>query len=208
MENKKERKLSKAELARKEAFEKLTDKLAAQGYTYNLLGISGSDVNSKSLLVMLPIAALFVLLYWLLGHTLYYDSVELLIAVAAFFVLIAVNEGLHGIAWAFFAKGKFKTLSFGITRGSFNPYCTCSEALKKHQLLIGFLMPFIVLGVGFGIAAMLTGSMLLLMMTVLNLTGCGGDWLIAEKLIKYKTDSTDVLFINHPYEFGTAVFEK
>ena len=69
-------------------------------------------------------------------------------------------------------------------------------------------MPTIILGVLMGAVAVISGSTILLFIAVLMLFGGGGDMLVTMKLLRYKSVSEDVLFIDHPYEVGTAVFEK
>lgn len=206
--NKTERKLSKAELKRKEQFEAMAEKLAGEGYTQKMIGISNLEMTTKSLLVTIPIMILFVILYFLLGHEWNLGVVKLLISLVIFFVLVVVHEGLHGITWALFAKSKLKSISFGIIMESFTPYCNCNEPLKKYQIILGSIMPTVILGVGVGVASLVFGSTMLLVIALFNLMGCGGDLLVILKLLSYKSDATDILFIDHPYEIGTAVFER
>lgn len=205
---KKERKLSKAEIKRKEEFEVLADKLSNEGYAQKLIGISETEMNTKVFLVTIPIMIPFLALYFLVGNKWNLGDAGFFISIAIFCVLIVIHEGLHGVTWALFTKNKWKSISFGIMVESFTPYCNCKEPLKKHQIIIGALMPTIILGVGFCIAAIIFGSTLLLFTAFLNILGCGGDLLIILKLLLYKSDAADILFIDHPYEIGTAVFEK
>lgn len=205
---KKERTLSKAEIQRKEAFEQLAARLSGAGYTQKLIGISQSEMNTKAYLVTIPLMIPFLILYFVLGHSLELDIIPFLISIAVFFVLIVVHEALHGVVWSVFAKSKWKSISFGVIMESFTPYCNCNEPLKKHQLITGSLAPTVILGVGFGIAALLTGSTLLLFIAFWNILGCAGDLMVVWKLLSYQSAASDILFIDHPYEIGTAVFEK
>lgn len=205
---KQERKLSKAEAKRKEEFETLAAKLSNEGYTQKLIEISKTEMSTTVFLVILPLIIPFIILYIILGHEWTFGIAEILIPLIAFCVLIVVHEALHGITWMLFAKNKWRSISFGIIRESFTPYCNCKEPLKKYQIILGALMPTIILGVGFGVAALVFGSSTLLITAFFNIMGCGGDLLIILKLLLYKSDASSKLFIDHPYEIGTAVFEK
>lgn len=205
---KKERKLSKAEIKRKEEFEVLADNLIKEGYTQKFIGIDEREMNTKGFFVTLPFIILFLIVYFLLGNKWNMKEFDYFIIMVLYLILIVVHEGIHGVTWACFAKRKWKSISFGFIVQSLVPYCTCKEPLKKHHIIIGSLMPTIILGVGFGIAAVISGSSMLLLITFLNILGGGGDLLVTMKLLSYKSDALEKVFIDHPYEIGTAVFER
>ena len=160
----KERKLSKAELKRKEEFEQLTEKLVAEGYRPNHITIGVVEANLLALVTGLPFIIPLVVAFFAVGHS--YEMEYL------------------------------------------TPYCSCNQPMKKHQIIIGSLMPTIVLGFIPGIAAVISGSEVLLAVAILMILGGGGDLLVTYKLLRFKSEAKDVLFIDHPYELGTAVFER
>lgn len=69
-------------------------------------------------------------------------------------------------------------------------------------------MPTLLLGFIPCTVAVFTGSSVLLAIGILLIMGGGGDLLIIFMLLRYKSTAGDVLFIDHPNELGTAVFEK
>ena len=204
----KERKLSKAELKRKEAFEKLTEQLTADGYKTKLLTVTVAEANIYAVVAALPFILPLIVLYFAVGNELSIESLTFLLAHAIFIVLIVVHELIHGITWACFAKDGWKSISFGFVVEYLTPYCSCNQPMKKGQIILGALMPTLILGFLPGVIAIVTGSSLLLIVAVLMILGGGGDLLIIFKLLRYKSDAKDVLFIDHPYEVGTAVFER
>lgn len=208
MSEKKERKLSKAELKRKEEFEKLTEKLTAEGYKPNHITLSALAGNVFGLLIAIPFIIPFVLLYFALGKEFSLDIMGFWIAYVIFLASIVVHELIHGITWAFFAENGWKSISFGIIMEYLTPYCSCNQPMKKKQIIIGALMPTIILGFLLGIIAIFTGSSIVFFVAMMSILGGGGDLLMTLKLLMYKSPSKDVLFIDHPYELGTAVFEK
>lgn len=208
MNNENNRKLTKAELKRIEAFEKMSEKLAADGYTQKIIKLNFVEINVFTLLIAVPFMLPFLAVFLLMGNKFNSDGTASFTALIAFLVLIVVHEALHGIAFSRFASDGWKSVSFGFNAKYFCPYCNCLQPLRKKPMIICALVPTIVLGFGFGIAAVISGSSLLLMISCLNIAGGGGDLFIVLKLLLYKTECKDILFIDHPYEIGTAVFEK
>jgi len=204
----KERKLSKAELKRKEAFEKLTEQLTADGYKTKLLTVTVAEANIYAVVAALPFIFPLIVLYFVVGNELSIESLTFLLAYIIFIIMIVVHELIHGITWACFAKDGWKSISFGFVVEYLTPYCSCNQPMKKAQIIIGALMPTLILGFLPGVIAIVIGSPLLLIVAVLMILGGGGDLLIIFKLLRYKSDAKDVLFIDHPYEVGTAVFER
>lgn len=208
MSNEKNRKLTKAELRRKEIFEKMAEGLAAEGYTQKILKLNFMEINVLTLLIAIPFMIPFLAAFRLFGNEFNIERGTSFTALIAFLVLIVVHEILHGIAFSHFASDGWKSVSFGFNAKYFCPYCNCLQPLKKKPMIICALLPTIVLGGGFGIAAIISGSSLLLLISFLNIAGGGGDLFIVLKVLLYKTKCKDVLFIDHPYEIGTAVFER
>ncbi len=201
-------KLSKAELKRKEQFDKLTEKLVAEGYKPNHITLSVVDANIYGLLIAIPFIIPFVLLYFGLGRELVIDGGEFFIAYMIFLLSIVIHELIHGITWSCFAENGWKSISFGIIWEYLTPYCSCNQPMNKKKIIIGALMPTIILGFMLGVIAIITGSSIVLFVSMLSILGGGGDILMTVKLLMYKSPCKDVLFIDHPYELGTAVFEK
>lgn len=204
----KERKLSKAELKRKAEFEQLTKRLVSEGYTPNHITMTALEANLYAVVAALPFIIVLVLAYVLAIKELTFDMKDFWIAYFLFIVFVVVHELIHGITWAMFCEDRFKSISFGFIAEYLTPYCTCSQPMKRYQIIIGSLMPTIILGFMLGVVSILTGSQMLLIVSVLNILGGGGDLMVTFKLLKYKSPSKETLFIDHPYEIGTAVFEK
>lgn len=208
-QKKNERKLSQAELKRKAEFEQLTERLVAEGYTPNHITMSALAANTWAVVAALPIAIPLIVIYFMVAKEISFsDSGEFLAAYIIFLILIVVHELIHGITWGLFAENGLKSISFGFIVEYLTPYCTCNQPLKKHQILIGSLMPTVILGIGLGIISIFISSPTLLLVSVLNIFGGGADLTMSVKLLLYKSPSKDVLFMDHPYEIGTAVFER
>lgn len=202
------RKLSKAELKRKEQFDKLTEELAQQGYRPNHITMGALAANILAVVIAIPFMVLFVMMFWLNGHEWSINSDQMGFALIMIFVLIVVHELIHGMTWAAFVKEGWKSISFGFILKYLTPYCSCNQPMKKYQIIVGAIMPTLILGFIPAIVAVFTGSTVTLFIALMLIMGGGGDMIMICKLLRYKSTAKDVLFIDHPYELGTAVFER
>ena len=101
------------------------------------------------------------------------------LVLALFLVTAYIHEVLHGVGWCLGTKKKWKSIYIGMMWSSLTPYCHCKEPLEPGKYLIGCLLPGTLLGLGIYLAAFLTGSNVLLWLSLLNVLGAGGDLLIA-----------------------------
>ena len=206
---KKERRLTKAELRRKEHFEALVADMEGQGWTAHNLTIDVVKANILAIVVMLPFAVAVTIWYLVVNDSLGRDLTlpELFLALVLLIVLLAAHEGIHGLVWGLCAPSRFKSIEFGVVWTTLSPYCTCAEPMKKGQYLLGSAMPTLVLGFGLGAAAVLTGVDLLLYLSVLMILGGGGDFCIILKLLACRPKG-ETVYCDHPYELGLVAFER
>ena len=203
-----ERKLSKAEARRKQAFEVLEAQMKEQGYETGKLKISALRANVLAIIISAPfwIGAIvpFVILY---GNPFAQDYNALLF-VLAMIAGIVVHELIHGLTFAMFTAKGWKSIEFGIIWEYVTPYCTCSEPMKKGPMILAAIMPTIVLGFLPAVMGIITGKWVILFFAIILIMGGGGDMMIILNILKYRTKGKEVLFLDHPYEIGTIVFEK
>lgn len=217
MENEKERKLSPAEEKRRVIFEKTKEEFAQKGYTEKDMTIGVVYANVMAVLLALPFAVLFGVLFLVLrenavGEILSLLEMNIIILLVLFIVIMAVltvaHELIHGITWSFFAKKGFKAISFGYIAEYMTPYCTCDEPFGKTQYITGVLMPTIVLGIIPMTISLFTGSAALLAIGALMVFAGGGDLTIALKLLGFSPEGKEALYIDHPYDVGLVAFIK
>ena len=217
IESKDPRKLTKAELRRKEIFEKTEQELLAKGYTRVDLTISLLKANTLGVLITLPFLALLTLGYLIVNYVLKIenvfnitipDNISPIIFMVATIVLIVVHEGIHGLTWSFGAPNHLKDIEFGFVLEMLTPYATCKAPLKKSVYLLGSLMPMTLLGIIPGIISIFFGDTLILGIFLIQTLAGSGDFLISCMLLKHKTKGKDVVLLDHPYECGLVVFEK
>ena len=204
------RKLNKAEEKRKKLYEEKKKELLAQGYEEKDLTISVLRANVMAFVLGLPIIILLLILFIYKNQSgIYtfsiYGPVVFLIVFA---VLVVVHELIHGLFWAIYAKYHLKSIEFGFIVSSLTPYCCCKEMLTKSQYIIGGIMPTVILGIIPAIISIFTGSIFWFAMGELMILSGGGDMTILLKLLRYKSNKKEILYMDHPYECGLVVFER
>lgn len=123
----------------------------------------------------------------------------------AFLVGVVVHELLHGITWACYAKGGWKSISFGVMWKLLTPYCHCNEPMSVKAYLVGALMPLLVLGIIPAVVSLIIGSIPLLAWGILFIAAASGDIWMSWLLTKEDPEST---ILDHPTEAGFYVFDK
>lgn len=204
----KERKLSKAEERRKQAFEVLNAQMQEQGYKTVELKLGALQANILALVVAAPFLLAVIVPYAVLHGNPLAQNYNMVLFIVAMLVGIVVHELIHGLTWSFFTKDGWKSIEFGVIWQYLTPYCTCSEPMKKVPMLLAAIMPTVILGFLPAIVGIILGQELFLLFGVVMIAGGGGDMLIILNILKYKTEAKAVLFMDHPYEIGTFVFEK
>lgn len=204
------RKLSKAEEKRKKLYEDKKNKLLAQGYEEKDLTIGIAYANIMAIVLGMPIIIflLIIFIYKNQNGEIKFSLIGSFGFLVIFFVLVALHELIHGLFWAIYANNHLKSIEFGFIKSSLTPYCCCKDMLTKVQYIIGGIMPTILLGILPAVISIFTGSIFWFAMGEIMILSGGGDMTILLKLLRYKSNKKDVLYMDHPYECGLVVFEK
>lgn len=203
------RELTEKEKKRTELFKETTAKMQDKGYSVKPITIGVVEANVMAVIVMLPLVAVVAAVYYLAGGSFYFpDYWEFMFVFLLGVVSMPVHEFIHGITWGLFAENHMKDIEYGFIVQMLTPYCTCLAPLKKNQYIIGSMMPTLVLGVLIAVVGILTNSFWVILLSVFNIWGGGGDFNIIIRLLRYNTKGKDVIFIDHPTEVGLVAFEK
>ena len=205
----KERVLTEKERKRLDSFNEVSASMEADGYKKTELTVNILKANIFAIVLLLLVAAIAIVLY-VLRYDDMFSRVSTIGTIGFFVVFLAlavVHELIHGIGWAFSTK-TFKVIDFGIMRDSLTPYCTCSQPLNKGQYILGAILPLITLGIIPMIVGYLICSFYTLIMGVMMTSAAAGDILIIRKILKYKSNAKDIVYIDHPTEAGGVIFER
>ena len=206
---KNERKTTEAEKKRLKRFEEKAAALRDEGYdqterTYDIV-----KANIVSVAIMLPFAAVIAVPYLLIHGIGRMESFGIfwVLWIVLMIVETVVHEGIHGLTWGLLSPDGFSTIEFGFIKEYLTPYCYCGTPLTKGAYMIGSLMPTLILGFLQGIAAILTGNLLLFALSVIMMFGGGGDFLVDGMLIRYKKKKEKLILMDHPTQMGFVAFE-
>ena len=202
-----ERKLSAAEQRRADALEELSRKLEEEGYTRKEKTVSIIRANVISVVAMIPVFAIGMYLFFRINAPERIDFNSLFVF-AVMLVLVVVHELLHGATWALFSENHWQDIEFGFMKELLTPYCTCRVPLKRSAYLAGSLMPLIVLGIIPFFISLFNGSFNLLMISLVMMLAATGDIIVSIMMVAYRSEASEIIFLDHPYKAGFLVFER
>ena len=191
-------------------FSEISEKLEAEGYRKTELTISITAASLITILAGIPLLILSIMLFhringiW--GFSLGTGNTASFLILML--VLMVVHELLHGAAWSIFCENGWKDIEFGFIVKSLTPYCTCASPLPKWSYIMGAMTPLFVLGVVPYMIGLFFGNLYVLFMAVVMILGAGGDIMLVIRLLRFRSESSEVLVYDHPTEAGSVVFEK
>lgn len=179
-----------------------------QGYARHDLIIGMGKANLFAIVFLIPLCVVGFGLYYLVNHKLGFSDFNFLVFIISFIVLIVVHELIHGLSWSFFTPHHFKDIEFGIMRPSMTPYCACTAPLKKAPYVFGSVMPLLILGVLPMIIGIVIGNSNLMYIGIVMSDAAAGDIMIIWRLLNYKSNAGEIVYMDHPTEAGGLVFER
>ena len=194
------------------------EQLEIAGFKKEELTIDMAKAQLLSLIYFIPAAILLGLPYYFLWAVDYnlqtiIDMVpaRLSVAVSMFTICgvlivgVVLHELIHGLTWAMFAKGGFKSIRFGVVWKFLTPYCHCKEPLLVKHYMIGALMPALLLGLLPSIIALFTGNLFYFVFGLFFTLAAGGDFMIINLLRRVDYNA---LVQDHPSKIGCYIYKK
>ena len=212
MNNNKESKLlTKSEKKRIEIYNIESKKLIQKGYEKHNLIVSPGKVYTIGCSFGILIAGIFLLIYYIVGNS-FSNGIDVIespwFIILVLFIGIVIHELIHGFTWSIFCENHFKAISFGFNVRAIAPYCTCNKPLKKHEYILGILMPCIILGIIPSIISIFIANLPLLIFGLFQILGACGDLLIYSLIITNKSSKKEKLYFDHPTDIGLILFDK
>lgn len=131
--------------------------------------------------------------------------VRLFLVVIAYLGGIIIHELIHGITWARYAPGGWKSISFGVMWKMLTPYCHCDKPLKVRHYVLGALAPLVALGILPIVTGLCFCSMAVLVYGIIFTSAAAGDILVVWKLRHEPAENT---VLDHPTEAGCIIYEE
>lgn len=185
--------------------------VSSQNQHQRELTVNPIEANAKALLFALPALLLFGLPYgWIWFDHLTASSVAAVfdrpfLVFALLVGGIVLHELIHGITWAFFVEGGFRSIRFGIMWKALAPYCHSTRPMRTRPYIIGALMPAVLLGFVPSLLSLLTGSLGQLLFGWLFIVAAGGDFLMVWVMREL---GPNLWIQDHPSEIGCIVYNN
>jgi hypothetical protein len=131
--------------------------------------------------------------------------IPLWVKVVSFILAIFVHELIHGIIFAIYAPGGFRSVSFGFNASLAAFYCHCEQPLRvKHYRRAG-IAPLVILGLIPLLFGFMTGVTWFKTFGLLLTIGGFGDLIIYYKLLKINRNR---FVLDHPDKLGFIILDK
>lgn len=146
-------------------------------------------IYKLNILVMSVIAVIvFVVLVLIINHfidILSFSNFELAILMPLVFIWIIIHELIHGIGY-YLAGVSSSKIVYGakLEKGIF--YCLCLGKTSKKGTLFSLILPFLVIGVFTLIIGIIFSNNLLIYLSIFNISGCTGDFIMFYHFCKIK----------------------
>ncbi|CCY46650.1 uncharacterized protein BN793_00912 [Firmicutes bacterium CAG:822] len=98
---------------------------------------------------------------------------------------LILHELLHSLAYVI-NGAKFKNITYGAHLEKGILCCLCKQNISKRNILISLLFPFVIIGVITYIIGTLTNNIVLIWLSILNISGCSADLIMFFELLKLK----------------------
>ncbi len=118
---------------------------------------------------------------------------------------LILHEVLHSLSYVIHGA-EFKNITYGVCLEKSILYCLCKQNISKKNILYSLLSPFFWLGIVTYILGALLESKLLILLSILNISGSAGDLVMFFFILKLK----DVEFseFDNPIAFGIYTKES
>jgi hypothetical protein len=118
---------------------------------------------------------------------------------------ILVHEGIHGVAWAAFARLPLKRIRFGFQASTLTPYAHALDPMPARAYRLGAIMPALLLGLLPFAAGTAIGSLWLALYGMIFVFAAGGDLLV---LWLIRGVDRYALVLDHPSRAGCIVLPR
>ncbi len=204
----KERVLTDEEKRRLEKFKILSDEMKEQNYIQKDLTIDLNKANIVMIFLFIAVMVISLVLFFVFNTFPKLHISDMFITLGAYIISIFIHEGLHGLSWGLASKQKFKDIEFGYAAETMNPYGTCTTPLAKNKYVLGAAMPLLVLGIAPIVVGIAIGNFWMMLFGVIGTASAAGDMMIIKNIVSYVPSAKDVVYMDHPTEGGSVVFER
>ena len=148
---------------------------------YYMFKMNMNFLNIFSIILLLISIGIFYLIYrnnsFLVFESIY---VPLILIYIPYLVL---HEVLHSLAYVIHGA-EYKNITYGAHLEKGVLCCLCKQNINKRNILFSLMYPFVFIGVVTFIIGMILNIPLLIVLSLLNISGCSGDIIMFYHLMK------------------------
>ena len=150
---------------------------------YYLFKMNTLILNGVSVILILVCSLIFYLIYKNDSLMVLNNNLNLLMIFYIPYLLL--HELLHSFAYVKYGAD-FKNITYGIHLEKGILCCLCKQKISKKNILCSLLYPFIIIGIITLLLGIVFDSSLLVILSLVNITGCSGDLVMFYHLLKLK----------------------
>ena len=169
---------------------------------YYIFRMNTLILNTMSIILFL----LVCLLSFLINQSLFIESFfinDFPIFILEMILFTLMHEFLHSFAYVL-NGAKFKNIYFGASLEKGILYCLCKERISKKNILTSLMFPFVIIGLITYVISLVFHLPRLLLLSLVNISGCSGDILMFNFISKLK----NIEFSEHDREDEFAVYSS
>ena len=164
---------------------------------YYLFKMNTVFLNGFSFALIILVCLIYYLIYQ--ENSLDILSENINIVMVVYLPYLVLHELLHSLAYVIYGAD-FKNITYGVHLEKGVLCCLCKQNITKKNILHSLLYPFIIIGVITLIIGLIVDYPLLVILSLVNISGCSGDLLMFYHL--RKLDDFKFSEYNDPIAFG------
>ena len=150
---------------------------------YYLFKMNALFLNLFSVILTIICAFIFYLIYKEDSLIVLYRDINIIMIL--YIPYLILHELLHSLAYVNYGAD-FKNITYGIHLEKGILCCLCKQKISKKNILFSLLYPFIIIGIMTLLIGIIFNNSLLIILSLVNITGCSGDLVMFYHLLKLK----------------------
>lgn len=148
---------------------------------YYLFKMNSMILNIISIIIFIVMCTITYLIY----KEKIYDMVGLSMTISVLLMIpyLLLHELVHSFSYVIHGAN-FKNITYGIHLDKGIMCCLCKQNITKKNILFSLLYPFVTIGVITYILGIVLNNHILIILSIINISGCSGDLIMFYDLLK------------------------
>ena len=148
---------------------------------YYLFKMNTVLLNVFSIILIILVCLIFYLIYGNNSLSIIHNNLDAVIIL--YLPYLMFHELLHSLAYVIYGAN-FKNITYGAHLEKGVLCCLCKQNISKNNILHSLLYPFIFIGILTLILGIIINNSLLVILSLINISGCSGDLIMFYHLRK------------------------